>query len=155
MALTLVSALSVKQKALAETRNPSTQSLLRTFFSYWAQHKGNGDLTFVAVSGLNSADQVLSDVACRVHVLMLRKPSASTTDAWAKVSDHATVAAADGDITMKFVGTGGGSQELCLVYPDGQKCATGATAGSHTAVNGNTKSASADAPVGFAIVGPA
>jgi hypothetical protein len=154
MALTLTSALSVKQKALADTRNPSTQSLLRTFFSHWAQHRGNGDLTFVPISGLQTADVIAADVPCRVHVVMLRKPAASTVDAWAKASDSATASIADGDFVMKFVGTNGGGQELCAVYPDGQKMAAGVTFGSHTAVAGATKSLVADAPVGFAIVGP-
>lgn len=155
MAQTLASALSVKQKALADTRNPSTQALLRTFFSYWSQHKGNGDLQFVAISGLDAADVVLSDVAGKLHVLFLRKPDGSTTDAWAKISDHASAAAANGDLTLKFIGTDGENQELCNVYPDGMKFGTGITIGSHTANNGAVKSASADAPVGFGIVGPA
>lgn len=155
MAQSLASALSVKTKTLAASRNPDSQSLLRTFFSYWAQHKGNADIEFKPISGLNSADAVLSDVAGRLLVLFLRKPSASTTDAWAKISDHATTAAANGDVVVKLIGTGGGNQEVCLVFPQGLKLGTGATIGSHTTVNGNTKSNVADAPVGFAIVGAA
>lgn len=155
MALTLVSALSVRQKALEATRKPSSQSLLRTFFSYWSQHKGNADIQFVAISGLSAADVVIANVACRLLLVFLRKPTASTTDAWAKISDHATVAAANGDWTAKLIGTGGGAQEICSVFPDGLILGTGATMGSHTSVNGNAKSAAADEPVGFAIVGAA
>jgi hypothetical protein len=153
MALTLASALSVKQKALADTRAAATQSLLRTFYSYWSQHKGNADLQFVPISGLNAADGVAADVACKLYVAFFKKPTASTTDAWLKASDHATVAAANGDFVLKFIGTGGGGQELCAVFPNGMIFGTGITFGSHTTVNGNTKSNSADAPVGFAIVG--
>lgn len=155
MALTLASALSVKQKTLADTRNADSQSLLRTFFSYWSQHKLNGDLQFVPVSGLSSADVVLANVPARLHVLFLRKPSASTTDAWAKISDNTTTAGTNPDLAVKLIGTGGGNQEVCLVFPQGLKFGTGITLGSHTANNGNTKSNSADAPVGFAIVGAA
>ena len=153
MAQTLASALSAKQKALADTRNPDSQSLLRTFFSYWAQHKGNADIEFKAISGLNAADVVLSDVAGRLLVLFLRKPTASTTTAYAKISDHATTAAAAAELVVALIGTGGGGQEICQVYPKGLIFGTGMTLGSHTTAAGNTKSASADAPVGFAIVG--
>jgi hypothetical protein len=149
MAQTLASALSVRQKALADTRNASSQSLLRTFFSFWAQQKGNADLEFKAISGLQTAD------AGKLHVLFLRKPSASTTTAYAKISDHATVAAAAAELVAALIGTGGGNQEICQVYPDGLKFGTGMTIGSHTTASGNTKSAAADAPVGFAIVGAA
>jgi hypothetical protein len=155
MAQTLASALSVRQKALADTRNASSQSLLRTFFSFWAQQKGNADLEFKAISGLQTADAVLSDVAGKLHVLFLRKPSASTTTAYAKISDHATVAAAAAELVAALIGTGGGNQEICQVYPDGLKFGTGMTIGSHTTASGNTMSAAADAPVGFAIVGAA
>jgi hypothetical protein len=155
MALTLTAALSVKQKTLSDTRNASSQSLLRTFFSYWAQHKGNADLQFVPITGLSSADLVLADVACRLHVLFLRKPAASTTSAWFKGSNHATTAAANGDIVVLLVGTGGGDQEVCQIYPDGLRFTTGLTVASHTTVNGSTDSDAADAPVGFAIVGAA
>jgi hypothetical protein len=155
MAQTLATALSVKQKALSDTRDPASQSVLRTFFSYISQHRGSPDLQFVAISGLNAADVVLSDVALKLYVVLLKKPTASTTDAWAKISDHASAAAANGDWVSKFIGTSGGGQELCAVWPAGMKLGTGATIGSHTTVNGSTKSASADAPVGFAIVGAA
>lgn len=154
MAQTLASALSAKQKALADTRGAASQSQLRTFFSYWAQHKLNADIEFKAISGLNAADVVLSDVAGRLHVLFLKKPAASVTSAWAKISDHAAAAAANGEVTVYFIGAGGGSQEACVVFPNGLIFGTGITIGSHTANNGAVKSAAADAPVGFAIVGP-
>lgn len=153
MALSLASALSAKQKALADNRKPASAQVIKTFFSYWAQHKGNNDLQFVAITGLDSADKVVADAACKLHVLYLVKPTASTTDAWVKGSDHATVAAANGDIVFKFIGTSGGGQEVCFVSGNGLRFGTGLTFGSHTTVNGSTDSNIADAPVGFAIVG--
>jgi len=153
MALTLASALSVKQKALADTRKPSTQSLLRTFFSHVAQHLGNRDLQFVPISALQTADVVLGDVPCRLFVLFARKPTASTVDSWLKGSDHVSAAAADPDVAAKLVGTGGGGQEVCLVFPDGLIMSAGLTVGAHTTVTAASKSLIADAPVGFAIVG--
>ncbi len=153
MALTLESALSVKRKALADTRNPDSQALLRTFFSYWAQHKRNADLQFVGISGLQTADVVLADVPARLMVLFLRKPAGSTVDSWAKISDHAAAAAATADEGSKLVGTNGGGQEICKVFPQGLRFATGITIGAHTTVGGAAKSLVADAPVGFGIVG--
>lgn len=153
MALTLENALRVKQKATPEIRKPAQQSLLRTLFSHIAQHRANPDLQFVAVTGLNSADLVVAGDPCRLYALLAKKPTASTTDAWLKGSDHATVAAANGDIVLKFVGTGGGGQELAAIFPDGMLFNTGLTLGCHTTVNGNTDSASADAVNGFAIIG--
>lgn len=154
MALTLASALSVKQKALADTRKPSTQSLLRTFFSHVAQHLGNRDLEFKPISALQTADVILADVPCKVYVVFLRKPTASSVDSWAKISDSVSAAGVAGDWANKFPGANGGL-ELCSVYPDGMPFPTGATIGAHTTVGAASKSLIADAPVGFAIVGAA
>lgn len=155
MALTTENALRVKQKAIAESRKPAQQSLLRTLFSHLAQHGGNPELTFVAITGLDSGDVVVSDVACKLFALLAKKPAASTTDTWLKGSDHATAAAANGDIVLKFIGTGGGGQELATIFPDGMKFGTGLTVGGHTTVNGSTDANVADAVIGFAIVGKA
>jgi hypothetical protein len=153
MALTLEDALKVKQRCLADTRTAGTQSMLRTLFSHISQMLKNPNLQYVALSGLNAADVVVSDVACKVYAIVGRKPDGSTTDAWLKGSDHATTAAANGDFVVKFIGTDGENRTLASLYPDGLLLGTGFTVGSHTTVSGNTKSASADAPVGFAIVG--
>ena len=153
MAFTLEDALRVKQKTLAHTRKAASQSVLRTLFSHLAQHKKNPDLKFAAIYGLESADVAASDAACRVYAVLLRKPAASTVDAWGKFSDHATVAAAAADFAEKFIGTSGGGQELCAVFPDGMLLGTGCTFGCHTAKDGNSKSLVADAVVGFAILG--
>lgn len=153
MALTTEGALQVKQKARGSSRAVWSQSVLRTLFSFFAQHLPGKEFQFVAISGLDAADVVAANVAASLFAVLLRKPTASTTDAWAKASDHATVAAANGDWTQKMIGTSGGGLEHCACYGKGLPFGTGITFGSHTTVSGNTKSASADAPVGFAIVG--
>lgn len=152
MALTLEDTLKVRQRTRIDSKKPGVSEVLRALFKH-LQALRNPDLQFVAISGLNAADLVIANVACRLYAAVVTKPAASVTDAWFKISDHATVAAANGDVTAKLVGTGGGSQNAPLVFPDGLLLATGATAGSHTTVNGNVKSALADAPTGFAIVG--
>jgi hypothetical protein len=81
-------------------------------------------------------------------------------DAWLKGSDNATTAAAAPDIAFKLKGQGVSSQSLgnreyCALFGDGLPFGTGLTLGSHTTNNGNTKSAVADAPTGFAIIAAA
>lgn len=152
MALTLSDPNIIKQKAAAESRNPGPQSSLRGFFNY-LQYLRNPDLKIAFVSGLETADVVVSDAACKLFVMYMKKPSASTTNAWAKGSNHATTAAANGDVVTYLVGTSGGGREYAICYHDGLPLGTGLTVGSHTTVNGNTKSAAADAWTGFCIVG--
>lgn len=152
MALTLEGTLAIVRRTRYESRKPGVAEALRSFFQHLAQ-LGNPDLQLVAYSGLNAADKVIADVACKVYAIFIQKPTASTTNVWFKGSDHATVAAANGDFTTFLVGTNGGGRQYCPVYHDGLPMTTGFTLGSHTTVNGNTKSASADAPTGFVIVG--
>ena len=154
MALSLEGINLVKRRARADTRSVGVAESLRSLFKHM-ENLGNPDLQLVAISGLESADKVVADAACKLYALYFKKPTASTTDAWIKGSDHATVAAANGDFVAKLVGTAGGGRSYMPVFHDGLKLGTGLTIGSHTTVNGNTKSAAADAPTGFAIIGAA
>lgn len=153
MALTLEGIQLVKERCRIEARrNPAVADGLRAFFKAM-QALGNLDLQFVPISGLETADKVLADVPCKLYGLFFQKPAASTVDSWLKVSDHATVAAANGDVTAKLRGTSGGNRSYFMNFGDGLPLPTGATAGAHTTVNANGKSLVADAPTGFAIVG--
>lgn len=152
MALTLVDPVQVKDQARVEGRSAGVAAALRSLFIYQNQIK-NPDLAIVFFSLLNSADKVIADVGCKLYGLYMLKPTASTTDAWLKGSNHATVAAANGDIVVYLRGTSGGGRSYCPVWHDGLPLGTGLTLGSHTTVNGNTKSNVADAPTGFAIIG--
>jgi hypothetical protein len=154
MALSLERINDVKQRCRMDTRKPGVTEALRSLWKHMEQ-LGNPDLQFVALDYTGNADQVIADVACKLYALYLAKPAASTVAAWVKVSDHATVAAASGDVVVPLVGTGGGGQTHCVVFQDGLKLATGATTASHTAVDGNTDSQDADSCSGFAIVGAA
>lgn len=154
MALTLEGINKVKQRTRMYTRKPGVTENLRALFKHM-EAKGNPDLQFVALDYYGRADQVIADAACRVYALYLLKPTASTTDAWVKVSNHATTAAAAGDIVVYMAGTGGGAQAVCLTFNDGLIMGTGATTAAHTAVDGSTDTATADAPAGFAIIGAA
>jgi hypothetical protein len=153
-ALALEGILIVKQKSRFDSRKAGVTESLRALWAYM-DYLQNPDLQLVAFSGLETADAVIADAACKVHAIYIKKPSASTTNAWFKGSNHATVAAANGDFTAFLVGTGGGGREYCPVFADGLPMGTGFTVGCHTTVNGNTKSAAADAATGFCIIGAA
>ena len=155
MALTLEGINAVKQRVrIHESKVPGIAEALRSFFKHM-QSKGNPNLQFVALDYVPGTDQVIADVACKLYAWCFIKPAASTTDAWIKISDHASTAAAAGDIVDPLIGTGGGGAAFCLVWHDGIKMANGATTAQHTSLAGNTDSAAADACGGFAIVGAA
>jgi hypothetical protein len=126
MAVSLEGINLTKQRARAETRKPKIQLLLKTLFSYLAQHKGNPDLQFVAFSGLTSTDVVVADAACKVYAQYMKKPSTSSTAAFVK------------DL---------------LIFPDGKSMANGYTLISNTTSGGGTGTAAADQCSGFVIIG--
>jgi len=152
MALTLEGIRKVIERTRNDVRKPGVPEGLRSLWIHM-QQLGNLDLQYVAFSGLGSADGVIADAACKLYALYVKKPTASTVDAWLKGSNHATTAAVNGDVTAFLVGTSGGGREYVLVFHDGLPLGTGLTVGCHTTVNGNTKSNAADAATGFAIVG--
>jgi hypothetical protein len=154
MALTLENINLVKQRCRPDLRKPGVGEALRALFHHMEQ-LGNPDLQYVSLDFTANADIVVANVACKLYGLCLKKPAASTTNAWVKGSDHATAAAANGDVVVKMVGTGGGGQEHFVPFLDGLKLGTGLTMASHTAVDGDTDSADADACIGFAIIGAA
>lgn len=154
MALSLGDINAVTRRARGDSRSVGVAQALRGLFAHM-QNLGNPDLQMVEYSGLGTADKVVADVGCKLYALYVKKPLASTTNAWLKGSNHATVAAANGDVVVFLVGTSGGGRSYCPVFHDGLPLGTGLTLGCHTTVNGNTKSAAADAATGFAIIGAA
>lgn len=151
MALSLTDPRKVKEKCRFDLRKPGVVEALRGFFKHMEQLR-NPDLQFVPITGPGT-DEVIADVGCKLYALYLKKPAASTTDAWFKGSNHATVAAANGDIVTYLRGTSGGGREYCQTWNDGLPLGTGLTVASHTTVNGSTDSNAADQPTGFAIIG--
>lgn len=154
MALTLADPNTAFRKARGGSRAAGVQESLRALQAH-INTLANPDLQFVAFSGLETADKVIADVGCTLFALYCKKPTASTTNAWLKGSNHASAAAAAPDLAVFLVGTSGGGREYCPIFGDGLPFGTGLTLGSHTTNNGNTKSAAADAPTGFAIIGAA
>lgn len=152
MALSLGDINAVFRRARAESRSSGVANAIRGLSAHM-QILGNPDLQFVAFDTSGAVDIVIANVGCKLYALFLKKPTASTTDAWFKGSNHATVAAANGDIVVYLRGTSGGGRSYCPTFHDGLPLGTGLTVASHTTVNGSTDSATADSPTGFAIIG--
>lgn len=152
MALSLEGANLVKQKALAETRKPHVQALLKAFFSDVSQHSRNPDLQFVAFSALGSTDVVIADVACKLYVTYMKVPSTSDAATFVKQTDHASTASdAASEFRYKFGGSG--ASEDAVIYPKGYAMANGVTMQGTTTADGGTGSDAADGCSGFVIVG--
>lgn len=152
MALSVGDINAVFRRARGDSRAVGTAEALRSLSKHM-QSLGNPDLQLVEFSGLQTNDKVVADVACNLYALYMKKPTGSTVDSWLKGSNHATVAAANGDVVVYLRGTSGGGRSYCPIFHDGLLLGTGLTLGAHTTVNGNSKSLVADAPTGFAIIG--
>lgn len=151
MAFTAEGINKVKERTRWENRRyPGVTESLRALWAHFV-NIGNPDAQFVAYSGLETADAVICAGACTLRALFIKKPSTSTVASWLKGSNHATVAAANGDIVV-IQPAAMTVFETCPIFADGIPLTTGLTLGAHTTVNGNTKSLVADAPTGFAII---
>jgi len=150
MALSLSDANLVRQRAYAETRKAKVQAALKSFFSYWAQHKGNADLQIVFFSALADTDTVIADAACKVHALFVASPSDASNASFVKMTDHAS-ASSDADPTWCNK-VAAGATELLMSY-DGLAAANGITMQGNTTASGGTGTAAGDATSGFVIVG--
>lgn len=154
MALTLENINLTKQRTRWDVRKPGVSEVFRALWKHMEQ-KGNPDLQLVNFDQTGNADQVIADVACKIYAIFFKKPAASTTAAWLKISDHATTAAANGDVVISLAAAAAALKEGAVVFPDGLDMVNGATLASHTTVNGATDSSDADACAGFVIVGAA
>jgi hypothetical protein len=150
MALSLENTTLTKQRCLAETRKPDIQALLKAFFSHLAQHKGNPQLQATFFSALAGTDVVAADAACKLYAWYIKKPTASTTAAYVKASNHASALDEADDTMHVYLPT---NEEVLLVFPNGIAMSTGFTIGSNTTASGTGASAAADQPSGFVIVG--
>jgi hypothetical protein len=150
MALSLVDANLVRQRAFAETRKAKVQAALKAFFSYWAQHKNNPNLQFVAISGLTAAETVIADAACKVHALFLASPAGATNASFCKMTDHAST---QSDDSSEWVTKIAATATECLISYDGLAFANGVTMQGNTTASGGTTSAAGDVCTGFAIIG--
>lgn len=148
-ALTLEDAHLSFQKIYPDAKSVPVAEVVRCLKKLQSEHLKGIQFQVVSISGMDSADKVIADVACKLYLIVVQKPSGSSTNAWFKLSDHASTAAAAADAALKLTDT----NWHMIFNGEGMPYGTGITAGSHTTVNGNTKSAAADAPLGLAIVG--
>lgn len=152
MALSLEGINLTKQRARAEIRAPKIQALLKSLFSYLAQHKGNPDLQFTAFATLTTTATVIADAACKLYALFVKKPAASTTAAWVHITNHASTAATTASTMRLYLPT---NNEELLIFPDGLAMSAGCVIIQVTAAGGDTESAVADRASGWGIVGGA
>ncbi len=100
MAFTAEGINKVKERTRWDSRRkPSITTTLRALWQHF-ETIGNPDLQYVSFSGLETSDGVICAGACKLYALFIKKPPTSSVDSWLKGSNHATVAAADGDITV-------------------------------------------------------
>lgn len=158
MALVLESANRVRQKTYMINRSPGTFYALKALFLHLAANKGNPDLKIVFVDGNATASdggnvlsQVVSDSACTLYAVVLKKLGTVLTSF--KISDSATTGATDGTQAISTNVTTLGDEYLYL-YPTGKAMANGLTY-TETLTGGTTatQNLKANAIFGFIIVG--
>jgi hypothetical protein len=152
-ALTLEDAHLSFQRLYPDARSVPLAEVIRCFKKVHAEHLKNIQLQVVAISGLDSADVVVADAACKLYLLAVKKPAGSTTTVYLKGSDHASAQGANAELGLILVGSD--TNWHTIFDPQGLPFGTGLTLDAHTTSSGTTKSAAADAPVGFAIIGAA
>jgi hypothetical protein len=149
---TLQTIAQIKQKARIDSaRSPAVAEALRSLFKHLEQNPK--DLAYIPFTTSGGADVVIADAACKVYAIVLKKRPGSTTAAWFKASNHASAAAANGDIVVALDATVPATKPFALVFHDGLPMGTGVTIASHTTVNGNTDSQAADSQDGYFLVG--
>lgn len=158
MALVLQSANLVRQKTFMINRSPGVFYALKSLFLHLAANKGNPDLKIVFVDGTATASdggnvlsQVVSDSACTLYAIVIKKSGATLTSF--KVSDSATTAATDGTQAISTNITTL-ADEYVYLYPTGKAMANGLTY-TETITGGTTatQNVKANAVYGFIIVG--
>ena len=136
-----------RQRVLPVQRDAAVQIMMEAFFEAMV-HEGNPDLQYVTFTDLENNDEVILAGAGAVCMVYIKKPSGSTTTAYWKASDHATVASADEEMGIAM----DNNDEQVMCFPAGVPQGTGFTVGAHTTAAGSTKSAAADAPSGFVLL---
>lgn len=149
---TLIDLVRIKQLARVDAaKSPGVAKALRSLYEHL--ENGQKQLFWKAFTTSGAVDVVLSDSPCRIYALMVKKRTGSTTASWLKMSDHATVAAANGDIVIPFTASSLATKAFCPVWHDGLPLAIGLTIAQHTTINGATDSAAADSVDGFVLLG--
>ena len=171
MALSVESANLVRQRAVnaVENASPYVQEALKAFFRWWATHKGNNDLQFLAIdptTAITGDGQDFGvDAAHQVYFVYVRKTGTdgvgNATDSYLQVIDDAdndSELRADVRITAGLLEAG---DTFVAAYPDGLPMAEGIVVTFSTTPAGAqagdsdvyTQSAAADAGPGFIIIG--
>lgn len=160
MALSLVDGVQawtrVKNALTVANANPAAQNAFRVLREYLATQGGNPQLQYIPVNGTTSssdgtatASQVLSDTACTLYGVYLKK--AGATETIFKGSANATTAATDG--TQKYAISKAAAGDIVEIYPTGDAVASGLTVTENTTRTGSTLTLLANKMDGFVIIG--
>lgn len=165
MALTLQAANLVRQKAYHAAGIVSgsvaiaqaNYAILKAVFGHIAAVLNNPDLKIVYVDGGatasdggNTASQVVSDAACNIYAILLKKTGSTATSF--KVTNHASTATTDGTQSLGYILTAAGETNL-FVFPNGHAMSTGVVYTEDTTATGSTLNLLANRIDGFIIVG--
>ena len=154
MALSLEAANKVRMKTRGIDLDPSVYGALKSFFQYWATHKGNADLQLFNFSEAQADDADgtgLADAACTVHFVYVKK-AASATDNYFKLFDNATVDTTTTDQRLVLPLFVSGESQVWQSTA-GLPFAVGVTVTQHTTSEGTTDGS--DGGSGFIIVAAA
>jgi hypothetical protein len=151
MALSLESANKVRLKTRGFNLDESARNALKSFFLYWAQHKGNADLQFLPFSEAEcdaAGGTAKADAACKVHFVYVKK-EASDTDNYFKIFDDATDDSTTTDQRLALPLFISGETQVWHSN-QGLPCAAGVVVTQHTTSEGTTDGS--DGGSGFVII---
>lgn len=134
----------------SNTRSSEVFYAIKALFLHLAANKGNPDLQLKTLT--DGANSTLVNGACTLWAIIAKKGTVAT-DAYLKISDHATQVQADSDVILESSTAG---EELVVLYPNGHPFGTGIAAGSYTAYNGSNATTPSTAThnfYGFLVVG--
>jgi hypothetical protein len=134
----------------SNTRSSAVFYAVKALFLHLAANKRNPDLELKVLT--NGANATIVGEACTLWAIIAKKGTVAT-NAYLKVSNHATQVQADSDVILESSTAG---EEFVVIYPDGHPFGTGITAGSYTAYDGSNATTPSTAThnfYGFLIVG--
>ncbi len=131
---------------------PAAVDAFRGLKADLAQAQNNPNLQFVAMSDIIT-DTVILAGAGQLYGVFLKKQATSTV-AYFKMADHATVAGGGSGANMSdTIELQGSGDNAWLIFPRGRVQTTGLTVASETTGAGGADTTTGDGPNGFVVIG--
>ncbi len=126
---------------------PQVYNLAMSLYSWLMQQGARPDMQVVELAAGTATAQVICGAAATLRALVLIK--ATTTAAFAKISDHATDFSSSAvTVLIKQAALG----QMIVAFPTGLAHGTGITFESHTTCDGSTTSGAGDGASGVALI---